>query len=146
MQPTRVFIQTSSALCPALPLSRFELRDLCARLAHALDLGRASFELSVVDDTAIAALNRQFLGVDGPTNVLSFPATRPDDPEYIGELALSAPAAYRESVLYGQDPADHLARLLAHGLLHLAGFEHGEVMEELTEQAVRAARRCLSPA
>jgi probable rRNA maturation factor len=141
MPPANSCIQTKAALCPALPLSRGELRDLCARLSEALDLGEMSLELSVVDDEAIAALNRDFLGVEGPTNVLSFPGSRPDDPGYRGEIALAARTAYREAVLYGQDPAAHLARLLAHGLLHLAGFEHGEVMEALTETAVRAAVR-----
>jgi probable rRNA maturation factor len=134
-----IVIQTRAALCPALPLSRGELSELCARLAAALDLGQASFELSVVDDAGMAALNRQFSGIDAPTNVLSFPAARPDDPDYIGEIAVSADTAYRESVLYGQDPAEHLARLLAHALLHLAGFEHGEAMEAMTERAVETA-------
>jgi len=141
MQPTNVAVQTRAALCPALPLSRRELSALCACLTEALGLGQAAFELSIVDDESIAELNRNFLGVSGPTNVLSFPGTHPDDPGYIGEIALSAPAAYREAVLYGQDPAAHLARLLAHGLLHLAGFDHGEAMEALTEKAVRATAR-----
>jgi probable rRNA maturation factor len=141
MQPANFYVQTKAALCPALPLSRFELSELCARLAEALQLGQAAFELSVVDDESIAELNRNFLGVDGPTNVLSFPGSRPDDPEYVGEIALAARTAYREAVLYGQDPAAHLARLLAHGLLHLAGFDHGEVMESLTEKAVRRIKK-----
>ncbi|MBF0481786.1 MAG: rRNA maturation RNase YbeY [Desulfovibrionaceae bacterium] len=140
MRQKNFSIRTKAALCPALPLSRGELSGLCARLCAALDLGRAAFELVIVDDAAIAALNLRFGGVDAPTNVLSFPGRRPGEPEYIGEIALSAPAAYREAALYGQDPAEHLSRLIAHGLLHLAGFDHGEVMETKTERAVRAAR------
>lgn len=58
------------------------------------------------------------------------------DPAFLGSLVLSVDTLARESFLYGQDPAAHLARLLAHGLLHLAGVPHGAEMEERTEAAL----------
>ena len=45
----------------------------------------------------------------------------------------------REAFLSGQPPGLHMARLLAHGFLHLAGLDHGPLMESLTESAAEAA-------
>ncbi|MGE4296800.1 MAG: rRNA maturation RNase YbeY [Desulfovibrionaceae bacterium] len=58
----------------------------------------------------------------------------------LGALVISLETVAREAVLYGQEPHAHFARLLAHGLLHLAGLDHGEEMEALTERAVAAVR------
>jgi len=123
---------------PALPLSKRELAGLAEAILDALDLAGRDFDLKVVGDAAMAGLNRTFLGLPGPTNVLSFPdddATRPD---FLGEMAISADTVAREAFLYGQAPTRHLVRLLAHGFLHLAGLDHGPVMEALTESAVTA--------
>jgi probable rRNA maturation factor len=123
---------------PRLPLSRSELAALTATLEDALGLSGLAFDLRVVGDGEMAALNRDFLGLGGPTNVLSFPAADPDRPKYLGELAVSAETVVREAFLYGQDPLAHLVRLLAHGFLHLAGWDHGPAMEAATEAAVAA--------
>lgn len=132
-------IGRARGLCdPRLPLSKRELVDLTAAILGALDLDGRDFDLEVVDDAAMAALNGEFLGLSGPTNVLSFPADDPDRPDYLGEMAISADTVVREAFLYGQDPVRHLVRLLSHGFLHLAGLDHGPLMEALTEQAVDA--------
>ncbi|EHJ46054.1 protein of unknown function UPF0054 [Solidesulfovibrio carbinoliphilus subsp. oakridgensis] len=123
---------------PGLPGTRFEIGALCGRVLRALDLDGREYDLRLVGDGEMAALNRDYLGLVGPTNVLSFPADDPGRPEYLGEMAVSLDTVAREAFLYGQEPATHLARLLAHGFLHLAGLDHGPVMEALTEQAVEA--------
>ena len=124
---------------PDLPASRPEIAALCDALLDALDLDGRDFDLTLADDAAIAALNSEFLGLTGPTNILSFPAEDPDRPDYLGELALSLDAVRREAFLYGQPPGLHMARLLAHGFLHLAGLDHGPLMESLTETAAESA-------
>ncbi|WP_428568760.1 MAG: rRNA maturation RNase YbeY [Solidesulfovibrio sp. DCME] len=132
-------IGLARGLChPELPVSRSELAGLCRRLLAALDLEGRDFDLTVVGDAAMARLNRDYLGLGGPTNVLSFPADDPARPGYLGEMAVSGDTVAREAFLYGQDPAGHLARLLAHGFLHLAGFDHGPLMDALTDAAVDA--------
>ncbi|MEZ7196345.1 rRNA maturation RNase YbeY [Pseudodesulfovibrio karagichevae] len=151
-----VEIIRETRLDPRFPLSRCELRELAAILLDALGLTGRTFELKLVDDREIARLNREFLGCSGPTNILSFPAHdeadaedaeeteygaggevgEPGDQTFLGELALSVDALARETDLYGQLPLEHLARLLAHGLLHLAGFDHGEIMFDMTDAAV----------
>lgn len=133
-----LWIEPGAALNPSLPLSKSELAPLVVRLLDVLGLAGASVEVRMVDDAEIARLNLEFLGLPGPTNVLSFPADDPERPDYLGEIALSVDTLTREAVLYGQDPASHLIRLLAHGLLHLAGYDHGQVMEEMTDMAVES--------
>jgi probable rRNA maturation factor len=118
------------------------LLELVAILLAALDLSGAGLSLTVVDDAAQAELNAEFLGCLGPTNILSFPEDDPARPRDLGALFLSAETLVREAFLYGQGPREHTARLLAHGILHLAGHDHGPEMDELTERAV--ARACLA--
>lgn len=63
---------------------------------------------------------------------------RAAQPLSLGDIVLDLDAVARESRLYGQPVRTHLVRLLAHALLHLAGFEHGPEMELRTESAVAA--------
>lgn len=128
---------------PRFPLSRREIVELCMVIMDSLGLEEDSLTLKLVDDAESARLNTAFMGCVGPTNVLSFPAGDDDDelvetdmPVYLGELALSVDALLRETFLYGQPPLAHLARLLAHGMLHLAGYDHGDDMYYLTDSAV----------
>jgi len=123
-------------LDPRFPLARRELLALVERLLDVLGLTGASLSLTLLDDIGIAALNAEFMGCQGPTNILSFPEENSERPEELGALFLSVQTLARETFLYGQEPREHLARLLAHGLLHLAGHDHGPLMEELTDLAV----------
>ena len=130
-------------LDPRFPLSRQELGALCDVIMEALGLEEDTFTLKLVDDRESSRLNAEFMGCTGPTNILSFPAgddgdevVETDEPAYLGELALSVDALAREVSLYGQSPRGHLARLLAHGILHLAGYDHGDEMYDLTDMAV----------
>lgn len=120
---------------PLFPAGRRELALLVERLLVALGLAGRDVAVTLTDDRGIARLNRRFLGLPGPTNVLAFP----DEEGFgLGEVALCLDALLRESRLYGQDPAEHLLRLLAHALLHCAGLEHGPEMDHLAEAAVAA--------
>lgn len=114
--------------------------------------GLAGFrvELSILDDAGITLLHKQSLGCEGPTNILSFPAgeghvfwekspERENAPPLLGWLALSADTFARECFLYGQTPEKHCLRLLAHGIAHLAGLDHGEEMDRLCTELELAA-------
>lgn len=135
-----MILRAAGLLAPGLPLSRRELGPLVERTLDAMGLAGATLELSLVGDAEIEALNRSFLGLPGPTNVLSFPAGEgAERSEYLGEMAISVETATREAFLYGQDPAEHFLRLLCHGLAHLAGFDHGEAMDALAETGLESA-------
>ena len=99
----------------------------------------ANVTVLLADDAAVAALNEQFRGKDGPTNVLSFPS--PANPEgHLGDLALAYETCAREAEAQGKPLAAHLTHLVAHGVLHLLGFDHQDDAEaEAMETIERAA-------
>jgi probable rRNA maturation factor len=128
----------SSPLDPRFPLARHELAAFLEAILDALGLSGAHVALTLLDDPGIAVLNAEFLGCQGPTNILSFPEAAADNPQALGALFLSVDTLARETFLYGQDPREHLARLLGHGVLHLYGHDHGPEMDALTDLAVRS--------
>jgi probable rRNA maturation factor len=89
--------------------------------------------LVVTDDSAIQALNKQYLGVDAPTDVLSFPAEEMDPDSqalYLGDVVLSYPRAEVQAAAGGHTVAAELELLVVHGVLHLLGFDHTEESEK----------------
>lgn len=98
-------------------------------LAHALAAAaeaegkKGVVSLLLGDDVTIAALNKQWRGKDGPTNVLSFPAPR-IDPEFLGDIAMAAETIAEEANFQGKRFEHHAAHLVVHGFLHLIGYDH----------------------
>jgi probable rRNA maturation factor len=83
--------------------------------------------VTLIDDEAIAALNRRWRGKNAPTNVLSFPAPPGPamrHPRYLGDIALAFETIDREAKAQGMPFEDHVAHLVVHGLLHLLGYDH----------------------
>ena len=98
----------------------------CARTAACAALeprGEGSVTILLADDEAIAELNREWRGKDGPTNVLSFPAA-PSAAPHLGDVALAYETCAREAAEQGKPLEHHLAHLVAHGVLHLLGWDH----------------------
>lgn len=102
-------------------------------------------EISIVlcDDAFIAELNRKWRQIDKPTNVLSFPSGGPiASTPVLGDIVIAFETTAREAAEAGKPLRDHVAHLLAHGFLHLIGYDHiadadAETMEAL-ERAVLA--------
>ncbi|WP_461209243.1 rRNA maturation RNase YbeY [Desulfocurvus sp. DL9XJH121] len=120
------------------PLARSLARERAEAVLAFLDLADAELELTLVGDADMARLHADALDRTGPTNALALPEEDPERPGSLGEVVLCVDALHRECDLYGQDPDEHLTRLLAHSFLHLAGFDHGPEMDALTEAAVDA--------
>jgi probable rRNA maturation factor len=120
---------------------------------QALSAQQAAAELSVrvVDEAEITALNRQYRGKDGPTNVLSFPyeAIPGIASNLLGDVVICAPVVAAESVAQGKPLEAHWAHLVIHGVLHLLGYEHhkeGEASRmEATEIELLAALGYANP-
>ena len=86
--------------------------------------------LLLTDDATVADLNRRFRGQDRPTNVLSFPA--PQNPErFLGDIALAYGVCAHEAQEQGKPLKHHLQHLVAHGVLHLLGYDHMNDAEAL---------------
>jgi len=127
-----------------MPLSLAELQAVFAAMLDVAGVSGGCADLALLDDASMEALHLASLGCAGPTNILAFPehAFAPDVPSTtrsLGSLALSVDTLERECFLYGQDPPEHCVRLLAHGLAHLLGHDHGPAMHELAERMERAA-------
>ena len=106
------------------------LRSLADRVALVHAVGTA--QLVLTDDEHLADLNQSYRGVDGPTDVLSFSyeagagdAPVGADERISGEIYVSVDRARQQACDRGAQYFDELARLVVHGLLHLAGYDHG---------------------
>jgi probable rRNA maturation factor len=110
------------------------------------DTADAEVAVMLTDDEGIRTLNRNWRGVDKPTNVLSFPALQPtgapasgDAPRMLGDIAIAWETTRREAD-DEQKPFDHhLSHLAVHGFLHLVGYDHendvdAEAMENLERE------------
>jgi probable rRNA maturation factor len=115
-------------------LPRAELRSFARQLIREVARGR-SFHCLLTDDRELRRLNRQFLGKDQPTDVLSFPEPGPD--AYLGEMAISVDRARHQARRLGHSLADELKILMLHGVLHLMGMDH----ESDSGQMARRERR-----
>jgi probable rRNA maturation factor len=102
------------------------------------DIEGQGIAILLTDDDSVQALNRDFRQKDKPTNVLSFPS--PSNPEgQIGDIALAYGVCAREAAEQGKPLGHHLQHLVAHGVLHLLGYDHesddeAEAMEALERE------------
>ena len=115
----------------------------------------AEVGLVLADDAMLGRLNRQYRGVEGPTNVLSFAtsegaayegavsegvAPESNGPLLLGDVVLAYETVRRESEEQGKRFSDHLCHLVVHGVLHLLGYKHGgEVQAAAMERLEIAA-------
>jgi probable rRNA maturation factor len=102
-------------------LPRRRLREIAASLQSTVAPGR-EFCCLLTGDRELQRLNRQFLGHDYPTDVLSFPAPGPDG--FIGEMAISTARAREQAREFGHTLEQEIGILMLHGLLHLLGMDH----------------------
>ena len=113
-------------------------------------LGGRDGEISLLlaDDAAVRELNREWRGKDAPTNVLSFPAAESAAP-HLGDVALAYETCAREAAEQGKSLSDHMTHLVAHGVLHLLGWDHDDDAEaeamEARERALLAALGVADP-
>lgn len=136
-----------------LPTPHSPAEQCAAPASPAAPVAPIAVELLVLSDAAMARLNQEAMGLPGPTNVLSFPAGTPHSlpPQataaapLLGSLALGVHTLRREAFLYGQPLAEHCLRLLAHGMAHLAGFDHGPEMDECAAALEEAGALTLTP-
>ncbi len=110
------------------------------------DINPSEVEISIVfvDDVYIAELNREYRGIQNPTDVLSFPMDDPcmpgDEPRPLGDIVISLETVERDASCFGGF-RNYLALLVVHGLLHLLGYDHetdedAKVMEERETQVL----------
>jgi probable rRNA maturation factor len=120
---------------PGLPTEPDLQRWAEAALAGADYQKDAELTIRIVNEAESTALNEAYRHKQGPTNVLSFPFTAPPevDSSLLGDIVICAPVVLREAVHQGKTVAAHWAHLVAHGVLHLLGYDHDEEQAEVME-------------
>ena len=98
-------------------------------------------EISILltNDNFIQKLNAKYRKMDKPTNVLSFPM---DDDVMRGDIIISYETIKKEAELENKNIKDHLALMVTHGTLHLAGYDH--IKDEEAEEMEAMERKILS--
>ena len=118
-------------------MNRKRLKALAGRLLRAEGCGEdAEVSILLTDDKSITILNKQYRDIDGPTDVLSFAQAEgesfPSEPGEIllGDVVISVETAARQAGEQSRELDEEMDILLAHGLLHLLGYDHAEAVEE----------------
>jgi probable rRNA maturation factor len=122
----------------------------------ATTLSTKSAELAIVltDDAAMRRLNRNWRGVDAPTNVLSFATKNPGNRhmrdrvsdeldkrlgKHLGDIVLAYETVKREARREGKPFDHHLAHLAVHGFLHLLGYDHASSAQARRMETIERA-------
>ena len=107
------------------------------------DVGESELAVMLTDDEGIRTLNRNWRGIDKPTNVLSFPALQPqgarkpgDAPRMLGDIAIAYDTTRREADEEQKRFDHHLSHLAVHGFLHLIGHDHEQDREAETMESL----------
>lgn len=121
-----------------LKLSGEEKRALraFARAISSRVAGGRAFTCVISDDKELRELNRNFLGHDYATDVLSFPSEQSDhDPANhdLGEIIISMERAEAQAAEFGHSRIAEIRILMLHGLLHLTGLDHEQDRGEMAE-------------
>jgi probable rRNA maturation factor len=106
-----------------LNLTGVEGRVREAALAALAGRDEGAVSVLLADDAAVRELNAEWRGKDKATNVLSFPAA-PSAAPHLGDVALAYETCAREAAEQGKPLEHHLSHLVAHGVLHLLGWDH----------------------
>lgn len=116
------------------PVRHADLRWRGEAMLEALGLPDAELSILLCDDATIRALNRQYRNKNRPTDVLAFPMHEGPGPQptpgLLGDVVISLPTASRQAAERDRAIVHEVTFLLAHGLLHLLGYDHGSPHEE----------------
>lgn len=116
-------------------------------------LGATEVSITFVDDPYMQTLNRQYRGIDAPTDVLSFAQLEKDETEppvltqtaaSLGDVVISLERATIQAAEYGHSLEREIGFLVVHGLLHLLGYDHTDPATEaaMTAKADTILARC----
>lgn len=122
-------VQRRAPRAPELDARR--VRSIANRMLAELGVPEAELSVLLTDDATIAELNREHRNKDRPTDVLAFPQYEADEavPEggagaLLGDVVISLDTAARQAQRRRRSLLDETEFLLAHGLLHLLGWDH----------------------
>lgn len=107
----------------SVPLDAERVEAAVRHVLAAEGIGVAEISVALLGDDEIAALNQEYLGHEGPTDVISF-ALHDDGEPPLGDVYVGVPQAVRQAADFGATPANEVLRLAIHGTLHVLGYDH----------------------
>lgn len=132
LAPVPVLVARSAV--PASPIRNVAIKRRAERMLGALGLEHAELSLLLCDDREIHALNKRHRRKNKPTDVLAFAMQEgtpmPRGRRLLGDVVISLDTARRQAQEFGRPLWDEVTLLLAHGLLHLVGYDHQTDAEE----------------
>ena len=109
-------------------IRKIRLRKVARRILSVSGCPDAQLSILIVDDALIQEINRDYLGKDRPTNVISFAMQEGEgggvQPDLLGDVVISAETAARDAGEAQSTFESELYFLLLHGILHLLGYDH----------------------
>ena len=113
------------------------IRGTVSKILKILNCADKEISLSFVDDENIKKLNKQYLGKDKATNVLSFSLLEGEygniNPQILGDIIVSVETAQRDALYSKLTIAQEIDFLIIHGILHLLGYNHENTTEKETK-------------
>lgn len=100
----------------------------------------AEVSIAFVGDDEISRLDEEWLGRGGPTDVISFGL---GETPLVADIYISVDTARRNAAHFGVEPREELLRLVVHGVLHAAGYDHPEGEERETSEMFEVQERLL---
>ncbi|PKN06397.1 MAG: rRNA maturation RNase YbeY [Deltaproteobacteria bacterium HGW-Deltaproteobacteria-7] len=121
-----------------IKLERRKIRGTVLRILKILNCADKEISISFVDDEGIKQLNKQYLGKDKSTNVLSFSLQEGEygniNPQILGDIVISTQTALRDAVKGKLTVEQEIDFLMIHGILHLLGYNHENTTKEETKK------------
>ncbi len=120
-----LFISSNANCAPSNALKN-KLNEAFAYLCEAEEITNCSINLKIIDDLEMQKLNKDFRGINKPTNVLSF-ANNDISMSHtgnLGDVAINGDCVARESDEQNKQYDDHMIHMLIHGVYHILGHDH----------------------
>ena len=119
-----------------------EIKRAVDTIGKLYDIKDSEVSITLTNDETIHELNRDYRGIDRPTDVLSFAFHESDEPEIItddidkavdtlGDIIISVEMAKTQAEDYGHSLRREIVFLTVHGMLHLLGYDHMEEKDRL---------------
>ncbi|HDP80434.1 MAG TPA: rRNA maturation RNase YbeY [Spirochaetes bacterium] len=128
MMKALVFLE--GVTLPYRGLNKKKIVQWAGKIGTALSYHSGTVAVILTDNHYMRNLNRTYRKKDRPTDVISFNYREEPFPEtgaaddHLGDVYISLEKAGEQAVLFGVDFSEEFKRLLTHGMLHLAGFDH----------------------
>ena len=121
-----------------IKIDKRKIRGTVLKILKILDCVDKEISLSFVDDENIKQLNKQYLGRDKATNVISFSLREGEysniNPQILGDIIISVETAQRDAIKENLTVTQGLEFLIIHGILHLLGYNHENTTKKETNK------------